>query len=341
MKIGVDISQLAHSGGVAEYTRNLANFLSRQTQFEVRFFYGSLRKPLTEKLHNVKSFPIPPSLFELLFYQLNIPMDFFLGKVDIFHSSDWVQPRVAACKVTTYHDLTPIKYPEWSLPNIVRMHRERLKRVESDIDQVIAVSNSTKQDLIECSEIPPEKIVVIYEGVDPRFFPQPPEQVLKFKKDYHLPEKFILAIGGVGERRNLQRVKEVASNLNIPLVISKVSLPELPNQHMPLLYSSAEMLVYPSFYEGFGLPLLEAFACGVPVITSRIGALLEIGRDAALFVDPFNTASIAEAIKALLSDHQLRIELVKKGLEWVKKFSWEESFKKTLDIYQTLGKKLT
>jgi glycosyltransferase involved in cell wall biosynthesis len=170
MKVGFDISQLAHFGGVTTYTQNLAAKLQENSDMEMVFFYSSLRKPYRGNLKNVKKFKLPPTFFELMFNKLhNVPIERFIGPVDIFHSSDWVQPPTKAKKITTIHDLVPIKYPEWSHPKIVEVNKRRLELVEKEIDLVIAVSQATKKDLLELTKIPQEKIVVIYEGVEDKF----------------------------------------------------------------------------------------------------------------------------------------------------------------------------
>src|SRR3990167_10321388 len=198
IKVGLDISQLAHRGGVATYTKNLSQKLALQKSLQMTYFY----------------------------------------------SSDWIQPKTKANKVTTYHDLVPLKFPEWSHSKIIKVHKSRLKLVEREIDIVIAVSESTKNDLIEVSNIPKEKIRVIYEGVREEFRPQLDEDVAEFKKKHGLPDKFILAIGGVGSRRNLERVKEASVGYN--LVITGHNLTGVEDEEMPLLYSAADVLLYPS-----------------------------------------------------------------------------------------------
>src|SRR3989344_728927 len=119
MTIGMDISQVAHMGGVGVYTKNLAEQLVKFSDLEMKFFYSSLRKPYKGDLPNVKEFKIPPTVFELLFNNLRLPaIESFIGEVDVFHSSDWGQPKTKAKKVTTYHDVIPIRFPSWSKPKI-------------------------------------------------------------------------------------------------------------------------------------------------------------------------------------------------------------------------------
>jgi glycosyltransferase involved in cell wall biosynthesis len=335
MKVGFDISQIAYPGGVGTYTRNLAENLSSQKDLEMSFFYSSLRQPYRGKLPNVKSFRLPATVTELLFNQWRfLPMENFLGKIDIFHSSDWTQPKTSAKRVTTYHDVVPLKYPQWSHPKIVKVHQQRLKLVEKEIDLVIAVSQSTKRDLLEVSSIPEEKIVVIYEGVDPKFQPQERSQVEQFRKKMNLPEEFILAIGGVGERRNLKRSQEATQGYN--LVIAGQTIPWVSTEELPLLYNAAKVLLYPSFYEGFGLPILEAMACGTPVITSNISSMPEVGGDAALYVDPGYLDDISEKVNECMTNEKLRQELIGKGLKRAKIFSWQRCAEETAEAYRQL-----
>lgn len=334
INIGFDISQLAHNGGVNTYTDNLAHRLESSNEVKMHFLYSSLRKKYLGDLKRVKQFKIPPTLLNILFNNLHLSIDPLIGNVDIFHSSDWIQPRTRAKKVTTFHDLVPIKHPEWSHPNIVKVHKKRLSIVEKEIDMVIAVSKSTKKDLMAVSNIPSEKIVVIYEGVGSEFKPAPSKDIEEFKKKYNLPDRFLLAIGGVGLRRNLERIKKATKEY--PLIITGESLPWLPKDQMSTLYSASNALVYPSLYEGFGLPVLEAMACGVPVITSNTSSLPEVGGEAALYVDPYNVKDIESAINLVMTDLKNYEKLVQKGLENVKKFSWKKCADETINVYQKL-----
>lgn len=335
MKVGFDISQIIHQGGVATYTRNLAEELDKITDLEMVFFFSSLRKSYQGKLSNVKKFILPPTLFEVLFNKIrSIGIEKFIGEIDIFHSSDWVQPPTRAKKVTTYHDVIPLKFPQWSHPKIVSVHKRRLELVEKEIDLVIAVSEATKKDLLEISKIPKEKIVVVYEGVSKIFKKQSSEGIDKFKAKYRLPKEFLLAISGVGDRRNLKRIKEATKDYN--LVILGEDIQGINYTELPLLYSSTKCLVYPSLYEGFGLPILEAFACGTPVITSNISSMPEVAGDSALYVDPEDVLDIKRGVKLIMEDNDLRKDLINKGLENAKKFSWEKCAKETADLYHKL-----
>lgn len=333
----MDISQLAHKGGVATYTQNLTGQLSKFPDLEMVYFYSSLRKPYRGRLKNVKKYRLPPTLFEMLFNRWrNVSIERFLGPLDVFHSSDWTQPPSKTKKVTTYHDVIPIKFPEWSYPKIVSVHKRRLNLVEQEIDMVIAVSESTKGDLLEVSSIPEEKIRVIYEAPTSDFKPQPGEKVKAFKKKYGLPDKFVLAIGGIGERRNLRRIKDACKDYN--LVIAGQSLPWLDIIELELLYTSAKVLLYPSLYEGFGLPILDAFACGLPVITSNVSSMPEVGGDGAIYVNPYSVEDIKMKLRQVMEDQGLRNSLITKGSERIKGFSWKKCAEETANLYRQLLK---
>lgn len=337
IKVGFDISQTAFWGGVATYTKNLANELAKSKALEMVFMYSSLRSSYHGNLLNVKSYPLPPKLSQWLFNEFRkVPVEWFVGEMDVFHSSDWIQPSTRAKKVTTYHDVVPIKYPQWSNPEIIRVHKRRLKIVEAEIDMVIAVSEATKQDLLEVSKIPQDKIRVVYEGVADYFKPQPEAEIEKFKKKYNLPKEFVLAIGGVGERRNLERVKEAAKGYN--LVITGQSLPLISDLDMPLLYAASKALLYPSLYEGFGLPILEAIASGTPVITSNVSSMPEIASNTAILCNPYKTEDITQALRSVMEDESLRKELKLKGFTRAKKFSWQKCAEETVEVYQSLEK---
>lgn len=317
------------------YTQRLAEELAQNRNLDMAFFYASLRRPYTGNLQNVRSFRYPPTVLEILFNKIRlIPIEKFLGSLDIFHSSDWTQPKTKAKKVTTYHDVVAIKYPQWSHPKIVAVQKRRLKIVEKEIDMVIAVSQSTKKGLLQTSRIPEEKIVVIYEGVGEQFKRYDENKVQIFKREMGLPNKFVLAIGGIGERRNLERVKEASKNYN--LIITGQTIPWVDDDKLSLLYNAAEVLLYPSFYEGFGLPILEAMASGTPVITSNTSSMPEVGGEAVEYVNPESVIDIENKLRFVMEDNKKRESMTKKGLVQAKKFSWQKCAQETVEMYKNL-----
>lgn len=337
MKVGFDISQLAHTGGVATYTRNLTSELLQVDELEMVYFYSSLRRPYKGKLKNIKKYHFPPTFFETIFNKYRIiNIEKFIGDIDIFHSSDWTQPPTKAKKVTTYHDVIPLLFPKWSDPKIVEVQKRRLKIVEKEIDLVIAVSECTKRDLLKISNIAAEKIIIIPEGPSIEYRQVSDRQRDEFKKKNNLPENFVLAMGGIGERKNLSRIKTAAKDYN--LVIPGETCNYIPEEELFILYSVAKVLLYPSLYEGFGLPVLDAMFCGLPVITSKNSALTEIGGNAVCYVNPEDVGDIRKNLDLLMQNEELRDNLIKKGNLQSRKFSWKETARQTSEIYIELMK---
>ena len=337
VKVGFDISQIIHPGGVSNYTKNLGLELQKLPDINMVFFFSAFRKSYRGDLKNVKKFRLPPTLFEVMFNRIRtVGIEKFIGPVDVYHSSDWVQPPVKAKTVTTYHDLVPLLHPKWSHPKIVSVNKVRLKLVEQEVDKIIAVSESTKNDLLKVSNLKPSQIEVIYEGVSEIFKPASESEKSDFKKKYKLPENFVLAIGGVGERKNLKRIKHAAKDFN--LITTMEDLPVLSDEELAMLYSSADALVYTTLYEGFGLPIIEAMASGTPVITSNVSSMPEISGNAAVLTDPTDEEKIRKNIKALLEDKEMQKELIIKGLKRAKDFSWKTAAEKTAKVYKDLLK---
>lgn len=354
MKIGIDISQVVYKTGVSRYTENLLkNLLKVDDDNSYVLFGGVLRKISSLKRFisslsgnfETRIYPIPPRFTDLLWNRLHIlAIESLTGKIDVFHSSDWSQPPARAFKITTVHDLTPIKFIKETPKEIVSVHTKRLEWVKKEVDRVIAPSSATKQDLVELG-FDKSKLRVIPEAPSENFKPQDEESISQLRKKFLIPGRYILGVG-VSERKNTQRIinafEKVRPGEGLTLVL--VGRPEVKveerrgvrllghvtDELLPTLYSGAEVLVYTSIYEGFGLPLLEAFACETPVVTSNISSMPEVAGDAAVLVDPYDVGSIAEGIKMALESKK---ELTKRGLKRVKEFSWEKTATATLKVY--------
>lgn len=345
MRIAIDISQIVHEGtGVARYTRELVNHLPQVDLANEYFFFGtSLRRQQTLRAFTPRVFPIPPTVLEILWNRLHVfPIETLIGKIDLLHSSDWTQPPTKAKKVTTIHDLVVYKYPETLHPSIVAAQKRRLDWVVKECDLIIVDSQATKNDCQAILGIEASRLRVVYPGVGENFTPASPSQIVKIRDKYRLPKDYFLAVGTREPRKNLARVVAAAEKIGATLAIAGKSgwgaettgakiLGFVPDADMAPLYSGAKAFVYPSLYEGFGFPILEAMACGCPVITSNAGSLPEVGGDAAFYVDPENVTDIGEKM-AGVSNH-----LVKKGLARVKKFTWEETASKTVKVYEELA----
>ncbi len=355
MKIGIDISQIVYGTGVSVYTKNLVkNLLLIDQKNDYVFFAGSLRQISNVKYQisrwegnfGTKIWPIPPTLADIIWNRLHIlPIETFIGKVDVFHSSDWTQPPTKAFKVTTIHDLVPFKFPQESHPRIIKAHQARLAWVRDEVDAVIAVSESTKKDLIELG-IRGEKIRVIPEAPMAIFKPQDKKTVEAAKKKYNLRGDYIFSIG-VGLRKNTKRLIEAfqksTAGKDLKLVLAGrpsgrgervrgvIYLGHVSEEDLIALYSGAKVMVYPSLYEGFGLPVLEAMACGTPVVTSYTSSLPEVAGGAAVLVDPEDVSSIVEGIQTAL---RRQVSLRRQGLARAKQFSWQKTAEETLGVYK-------
>ena len=376
MRIGIDISQLAYPGtGVAVYTDNLVkSLLALDKKNEYTLFFSSLRKKflisnfeflnksqIANPNFQTKTFKLPPTLLEFLWNRFHVvSIEIFTGPLDIFHTSDWLEPPTKCPKVTTIHDLVVYKYPETFTPkgghDIVSNLKRKLKWVKRESKLVIAVSENTKRDIVEILGIPEEKIRVVYEAADEVYNKQQTtNNIDKTKKKYGIKGDYILAVGTREPRKNLKRVIEAHEKLGISpptgglkLVIagkfgwgdqssiinhqsSIKLLGYVPKEDLAVLYSGAKVFVYPSLYEGFGLPVLEAMSCGCPVVTSNVSSMPEVAGDAAVLVNPESMEEITEGIKKAMKERE---DLVKKGLKRAKEFSWEKTARQTLEVYK-------
>lgn len=360
MKIAIDVSQIVYGTGVSVYTKELVKSLLTLDQAnQYILFGGSLRNTakLTEYFNSLKSFkniktkiiPISPNIADFIWNRVHrLHIEKIVGEVDVFHSSDWSQPPSDAFNVTTIHDLSPVKFPEYTPKKIVSVHKARLSRVKKECDAIIVPSETTKKDLLEIGyDI--SKIHVIAESVSSDFCRANKLQISSMRRKLGIREKYLLCFGR-NPRKNVKSVVDAFLELN-PKDLSLVVVGENPTFHaidsrvkyipfvdqdlMPSLFSGAEMLVYPSIYEGFGLPILEAFACETPVVTSNFGSISEICGNACVAVNPHSVDSIVSGIKEASKKRSI---LIKKGKKRLDNFTWKKAAEHTLKIYE-LSKK--
>jgi len=378
MVIGIDIRVLARGArtGIEEYTINLLSELLRlEPKINYQLFYNAYQKAELKhawlSLENVqiKDFRFPNRLFFVSARYFNRPkIDRLLKDIDIyFNPHFFTAPLSTKCKrVITFHDLSFEHFPmffSWR-KRVWQKLLMNAKREAEKADRIIAVSQSTKDDLINLYGIEPEKIKVIYSGVGDQFKSINREDMVvsAVRRKYNLPEKFILYFGTVEPRKNLVgliKAFELLRNKHqIKLIIAgakgwleqeifKTAKESKYSQDIiftgfideadkPCLYNLAELFVYPSFFEGFGFPPLEAMACGLPTIVSNSSSLPEVVSQAALTVNPYNIDEIALAMETVLADNDLQERLIKAGIEQAKKFSWQKSAEETLKILSYL-----
>ena len=379
MKIGIDINPLMSARiektGIENYMSNLVEHLASvddKNQY-ILFGYGwrghagrvkRIKFSLPQKF-SLKIKRVPVRLIRFLYSQ-NISLEFLFGKIDIFHI---LGPDVFyfkwGKKVITVYDLTFELFPQWHIKETL-IWGERIYRLVCEADRIIAISENTKKDLIKLYKILPEKIKVIHLAADEIYRPINDSNALASSlQKYDLPNKFILFVGTLEPRKNLNRLIQAYRMLkergglehklvivgrkgwlyeeifkivkNLGLSREIIFTGYVPEEVLVLLYNISDLFVYPSLYEGFGLPPLEAMSCGTPVITSNISSLPEVVGDAAILVNPYNVEEIAEAIERVLSDEKLQQRLRRKGLERAKFFSWEKTAKETIKVYEELG----
>lgn len=366
MIIGLDISSIPYGTGVSNYTQNLVlSLLSQDTKNTYKLFYSSLRLNLpADFLKQLKKhqncqlyfFKLPPTILTILWNKLHlISIENFIGKCDIFHCSDWTQPPTQQAKtITTIHDLTPFLQPDWHHPLVVSTHRQKMSQALLYCSHFLCVSQNTERDLHKLFPQTMGKSSVIYEACEDIYSPK----LTKTTPHPFNNVPYFLAQGTREPRKNLARTiqafvrfkKENPQNKSILVVAGKygwgedleIQQPEfvkvlgyVSDNYLQQLHAHAWALVYVSLYEGFGLPLVKSFACGVPVITGNLSSLPETTKDAGLIVNPYSI----EAIKTTflnMSKPKTRLDLAKKALDRAKDFSWQTTALKTLKLYQQL-----
>jgi len=364
LRIGIDYTAaVKQKAGIGRYTRNLVKHLAtmdRENNY-VLLTVGSKISPSFPPSFRYATVPISDRLMTIIWQRLRIPLwvEIFTGHLDIFHSPDFVLPPVRkAHTILTVHDLSFLRVPHCAEPSLRAYLEKAVPRSVEQADLVLADSENTRKDLIELLGVPPDKVEVVYAGVEERFRPVDDESLIaRVRRRYRLPERFILSLGTLEPRKNFVGLIKAYALAKLPLklvivggkgwlyddifaTVKESGLEEevlfpgyVGDEDLPALYSAAELFVFPSFYEGFGLPPLEAMACGTPVVASNVSALPEVLGDAAVLVPPDDVEALAQAMKRALQDEELRQKLREAGLKRAAKFRWEKAAAKLLQIY--------
>lgn len=376
MIIGIDVSSTMYGTGVGNYTLNLVNNLLKIDKInQYKLFFSSLRQPLPPEItklstkSNVKiySYKLPPLALDFIWNRLHIlPIEFFIGKCDIFHTSDWTQPPTIKAKtITTVHDLVPFLYPHWSHPKNIATHARKMSWAIKECKNLICVSQCTQIDLLKLfPKINPSTTSIIYEAAEKKYadflklskFIQL-QKKNKIKNLYDL-DKFVLVQGTREPRKNLihfslafEKFIKLHPKSKIVLAIAGKSgwgqeiqsksshikiLGYIPEKDMVALHASAMILATPSFYEGFGMPLVKSLYVGVPALVSVNTSLSEIAGNAAILVDPQSIDSMYLGLKKILTNNKLHQQLSINALKQSKNFSWVKTAKQTLEIYNKI-----
>jgi glycosyltransferase involved in cell wall biosynthesis len=368
MAIYVDVSSAVHAkAGIGRYAESLARALVERQPGRFALFYNRVRgSSLPEGLESVPVRSVQagykPWRMAVWMGQLaGVGFNRLVPDADLFHATEHLLPPLRGVPtVLTVHDMIFKLFPEhqkrlnyWYLNATMPLYCRRA-------DAIITVSESSRRDIIAHYGLDPAKVTVVYEAPAPEFVPASQAAVEAARQRYGLPERFLIHVGTIEPRKNLTRLVEALqrlrdAGLTIPLLVvggkgwlyegffkrlealevrDAVRFPGyVPSADLPVLYSAATLAVMPSVYEGFGLPVLEAMACGTPVISSRSSSLPELGGEAACYFDPYDVEEMASTIRAVWTDGEQRAEMREKGLAQAAKFSWARAAEETLAIY--------
>jgi glycosyltransferase involved in cell wall biosynthesis len=368
MRVAIDTRKL-HDFGIGTYIRNLLRHLARLDRDSeyvaiCRPEDASAIRALGSNFRPVPTRSAPYSVRE----QWSIPLAVRREHVDVFHAPHYVLPTLTPGRsVVTIHDCIHLMFPEYLPYRLAKQYaRGMMYSATHRASRILTVSERSKRDILRFFSVPPEKIVVIYNAIDERFRIPPPEATMtQVRERYQLEDPFVLYVGNVKPHKNVERlidafalvVRQRADGLKLVIIGDEISkfqtlrravhrhqlhkqvrfLGFVPEDTLAVLYRLAGVFVFPSLYEGFGLPPLEAMACGAPVITSNVSSLPEVVGDAALLVDPYSSEAIAEAIGRVLGDPALAADLRRKGRARARDFSWHRSVARTLEIYREVA----
>lgn len=371
MKICVDVGPaLQGRAGLGRYAVELLAALLRVApQHEYITFHNaeaarSALPPALDRLpkRGTRLSNIPWRLSTLPAYGLNLPQDRLVPGVDLFHATDQLLPRLKHThSVFTIYDAAFRLYPETHTRQNRWFLNLMVPRFLRAAGRIIAISECTKQDTVRLYGIAPDNIHVIPLGVHPRFRPiQSPDALAAARGRYGLPARYVLSVGTIEPRKNLTLLLEayqalLAGDPELGLVIvgqkgwlyerffrrlaelgleGRVIFPGfVPGEDLPALYSAAACFAYPSLYEGFGLPVLEAMAGGTPVVCSNSSSLPEVAGDAALLLEPQDVEGWVVALRRILTDATLRVEMREKGRRQAARFTWDETARRTAAVY--------
>jgi len=327
MKVGFDVSASIYGTGVSQYLVNLVASLPVE---QLRLFGYSLRRQSDIKrlFPQAKTYPIPPTLADFIWNRLHIyNIENLIGGIDVLHSSDWVQPPTKAKKVTTVHDLSAFLYPAEMDPLIVSVQTRRMKWVAAECDKIICVSQNTAEDLKRLFAVADSRISVIPEAL--------PSKYLSLHPQISKNTNYVLAIGARQPRKNIRRLKKACEILRQKLIIvgEGSEMGYVSDQDMVNYLAGAQAFVYPSLYEGFGLPILEAFHYGVPVAASNTSSIPEVAGDAAVYFDPLDEEQMAKGIVEAISNRE---KLIAEGKKQLAKFSWATTATQTMEVYKSV-----
>jgi glycosyltransferase involved in cell wall biosynthesis len=371
MKIGIVTDFVdGNLGGIGTYTHNLVQQLNEIDKSNKYYLVHGESKDIqiykTNEEIFVKKYSFKGSGYIWRYFSAPLKLK-SMNQLDIVHDTYEIGAlsfKTSFKKIITVHDLSPFLFPDMFSSRAVLLHKLLFSKTLQSVDKILTVSECSKRDLVTHFNVPEDKIKVIFNGVDTKFKPLNKDDVNEFLKKYNLNFPFILFVGTLEPRKNLPNLFKAYSqlkkkNISHKLVIAgkkgwkyqeifetvnKLNLKNdiiftdyIPENDLPALYNAADVFVYPSIYEGFGLPPLEAMACGTPVVTSNISSLPEVVGNAGITVNPKDIDMLATAMYEVLTNDALIKEMTKKGLERAKLFNWKSCAVETLKVYVEVG----
>ena len=351
--------------GVGYYTEHLLRHAAAQADGDTITVISNRAVETTEPLPaHVSTLVVPSMLPRLLWMQAHAPRILRRIKADVVHFTNGMMPLASPVPtVVTIHDMSLTMYPACHPRRRVLLNRPLVNLAARRADAVITVSEAAKQDIVRIYGLEPARVHVVHEAAAPSFgVIHDPFELRRVRERYGLAERFILYVGTIEPRKNLPTLIEafarrrIAGDLPHQLVcagpygwlsddiddqIDRLRVRDavrftgyVPFADLPAIYNLAELFVFPSVYEGFGLPVIEAMACGTPVVIGSVAALTEVAGDAAVRVDPLEVEALSAAIVALASSREQREELSSRGLARARSFSWERAAAETLNVYR-------
>jgi glycosyltransferase involved in cell wall biosynthesis len=373
MRIGIDATALPPNPvGAGNYIIQLVRALAAlEPEHQFTIFVQQSGRNLIGDLPQHVHWVVVPNLspaVRLLWEQVRLPALVKRSAVDLLHSPHYTRPAVLPCaSVVTFHDMTFFLFPELHTRTKRIFFPFAIHQSARHADALVTVSESTRRDAIRILGIAPKRIFTTPSGVSEDFHPIKDQTLLEDgRQRYQLPAEFILYVGLIEPRKNIPMLLKAYARLISqgdppPLVlvgrlgwmyeevlqlVEQLELKDrvhikgyIPSQNLPIVYNLAKLFVYPSTYEGFGFPPLEAMACGTPVITTAISAMLDNVGDAGLLIPPQDESALTNAIETLLSDSALRDHLSVVGRLRAAEFTWERTAMETLKVYQLVGAK--